>query len=647
MNARRAGIAAVWFGVAVCWTAPALAANSNGIAVIIGNRDYRGAIPTVDFAVNDADAFREFTIRVLGFEPGNILDLRNASEGEMRSAFGTSENHRGRLWRMLDPAGNSDVVVFFSGHGVPGLNDRRAYLLPVDADPNVPEINGYPLDTLYENLGQMNARSVMVFIDACFSGQSFGGPLIQASGLGVSPTVPSGDGALVSLAAAQADQVAVWDAETRHGLFTRFLLEALYGAADGRDTGNGDGDVTLSEVKAYLDMYMTRTAQGMGRDQTAVQQGAGERVLAALGAYEKDAEIARLREKMAEAESLLSEARAEIRELRAGADHAAFALDIRNIAPTQEREGEELNLIITGEITNLTGEPQAIPRLRAAILDAQSRELFAWTFESPWTEIGAGQTTGFTTRVPNPPENARGVAVTFLDELAQAQAELTEEQRIRRQSQQQVTLLEQQLLSLREQMQSLEAALLAAEAREYELQSTIETLGQRLNASLAKRVEELARAEEIPRFRAEMFERLRTRVGSHPDVTVVGDRFVFQSEELFNVGTTVVRTEGQLQLAILASLVIEIAEQIPDDIDWVLHVDGHTDARPISTPAFSSNWELSTARAVSVVRFLISRGVPQNRLAATGFGEFQPLDERLAEDAYRRNRRIEINLAQR
>ena len=226
-------------------------------------------------------------------------------------------------------------------------------------------------------------------------------------------------------------------------------------------------------------------------------------------------------------------------------------------------------------------------------------------------------------------------------DLEQTRVELTEEQRLSQQALQQVALLNQQLLSLRQQLQSLQDALLAAEARDAEQLVTIENLGQRLNAALAQRVEELTR------YRSEFFGRLRQLLGSRADVTIVGDRFVFQSEVLFNVGEAVLGREGELQLSRLASALIEISGQIPDDIDWVVRVDGHTDVQPIATPAFPSNWELSTARAVSVVKFLILRGVPQHRLAATGFGEFQPLDPALTEEAYRRNRRIEIKLTER
>jgi chemotaxis protein MotB len=179
------------------------------------------------------------------------------------------------------------------------------------------------------------------------------------------------------------------------------------------------------------------------------------------------------------------------------------------------------------------------------------------------------------------------------------------------------------------------------EAENEEKEVQIADLGRRLNAALATKVQELAR------FRSDFFGRLRELLGDRQDIRVVGDRFVFQSEVLFASGSAELEPEGRKQLSQLASALAEIAATIPEDIDWVLRVDGHTDRRPISTPEFPSNWELSTARAISVVKFLIIRGIGPNRLAATGFGQFQPLDTGSDEIAFRRNRRIELKLTQR
>ena len=153
--------------------------------------------------------------------------------------------------------------------------------------------------------------------------------------------------------------------------------------------------------------------------------------------------------------------------------------------------------------------------------------------------------------------------------------------------------------------------------------------------------------QELAKYRSEFFGRLREVLGNRPDIQIVGDRFVVQSEVLFDTGQATLETDGRQQLASLAKTLAEIAATIPPGLDWVLRVDGHTDARPIQTLRFPSNWELSTARALSVVKFLIAQGITPNRLVGAGFGEFHPLDPRDDEIAYRRNLRIEFMLTQR
>jgi len=242
--------------------------NKRAVAVIIGNKDYIGRIPTVEFAANDADAFRAFVVDVLGYDKDNIIDLRNATKAQLESAFGNRVTHEGKLWRYLDPKGRSDVVVFYSGHGVPGLKDKRGYILPVD--------------TLFDNLSRLKTKSISVFLDACFSGDSQRGMLVRAtSGITISPKLPTRTPAKMSIiTAAQGDQVASWDFKAKHGMFTRHLLDALYGKADKGEYGNGDGKVALSEVKEYLDEFMTRAARReYGRHQNAWVNGEGDRVL--------------------------------------------------------------------------------------------------------------------------------------------------------------------------------------------------------------------------------------------------------------------------------------------------------------------------------------------------------------------------------
>lgn len=226
-------------------------------------------------------------------------------------------------------------------------------------------------------------------------------------------------------------------------------------------------------------------------------------------------------------------------------------------------------------------------------------------------------------------------------QLAEVQEKLSKEQTVSAQAQRQVDLLNQQIASLRDELKRLNEALDAADLKAEEQNAQIADLGRRLNRALAAKVEELSR------YRSEFFGRLREVLSSRSDIQIVGDRFVFQSEVLFDSGSAEINPEGREELATLARELLDIARQIPDDVDWILQVNGHTDIRPIQTREFPSNWELSSARAISVVKYLISRGVPPERLAAAGYAQYQPIDARHDEIAYRRNRRIEMKLTNR
>jgi len=222
---------------------------------------------------------------------------------------------------------------------------------------------------------------------------------------------------------------------------------------------------------------------------------------------------------------------------------------------------------------------------------------------------------------------------TLTGDLAQ-QVELTDEQAA------QVAILNQQLSALRSQLAALEEALEASEARDSDSQARIADLGSRLNLALAQRVQDLSR------YRSDFFGRLRQILGDRSDIRVVGDRFVFQSEVLFASGEAGIEAGGADALTSMAQAIVELEQEIPEDINWVIRIDGHTDRRPISTPRYPSNWELSAARAIAVAKFLIAQGVSPNRLVAAGFGEFQPIDPADTEQAYRRNRRIEFKLTE-
>lgn len=204
-----------------------------------------------------------------------------------------------------------------------------------------------------------------------------------------------------------------------------------------------------------------------------------------------------------------------------------------------------------------------------------------------------------------------------------------------------VDLLNQQLIALRRQIAALQEALGAAEAKDKESQARISDLGARLNVVLARQV------QELQRYRSDFFGRLRELLRDRKDIRVVGDRFVFQSEVLFPSGQATMTPEGLAAIDQLATAIVELERSIPKEIDWALQVDGHTDVRPIASAQFPSNWELSSARATSVVKYLISRGVPPKRLVAAGYGEFQPLEAGDSEEILRRNRRIELKLTNR
>jgi chemotaxis protein MotB len=233
-------------------------------------------------------------------------------------------------------------------------------------------------------------------------------------------------------------------------------------------------------------------------------------------------------------------------------------------------------------------------------------------------------------QAPAPADTGNGTAAINLEKEATARAVA------------QIENLNEQIRALRNQIGALQDALGASEEKTKGSQLQIADLGQRLNVALAQRVQELSR------YRSDFFGKLRDILGNRPDIHVVGDRFVFQSELFFDSGTASLRPEGKAELDQVASAVLDLEKQIPSDIKWVLRVDGHTDARPLGpASAFKSNWELSAARAISVVQYLISKGVSPQRLVAAGFGEFQPIDPGATDEALSRNRRIELKLTER
>src|SRR3984893_499936 len=296
----------------------------------------------------------------------------------------------------------------------------------------------------------------------------------------------------------------------------------------------------------------------------------------------------------------------------------------------------------------VTGKDAALARLNAQIAELMQLLSMEKTGKASLEEILTTLRANLTT-AEGERDRFKGLYEGLGSGAADAQGKVTAlggqldaEKQISARALAQVELLNQQIAALRRQLAALEDALEASEKKDKEAQGRIADLGQRLNVALAQRVQELSR------YRSEFFGRLRAILGNRPDIRIVGDRFVFQSEVFFDTGQATLLPEGRAELDKVAGALIDLDKQIPGEIAWVLRVDGHTDVRPIlNSPVFKSNWELSSARAISVVQYLVSLGVPAQRLVAAGFAEFQPLDTAATEDAYKRNRRIELKLTER
>lgn len=228
-------------------------------------------------------------------------------------------------------------------------------------------------------------------------------------------------------------------------------------------------------------------------------------------------------------------------------------------------------------------------------------------------------------------------------QIAALTGELDAERQVSARALSQVELLNQQIAALRRQIAAIETALEASETKDRESQTQIADLGRRLNVALAQRVQELSR------YRSDFFGRLRQILGERDDIRVVGDRFIFQSEVLFDTGSDEINPDGSVQLDKLGDAVLQLVGEIPEEIPWVLQVNGHTDKRPITGTGgrFASNWELAAARAISVVTFLQEKGIPPEHLVAAGYGEFQPIEAGDTDEVLARNRRIELKLTER
>ncbi|MDB5524606.1 MAG: hypothetical protein JWM58_2369 [Rhizobium sp.] len=246
------------------------------------------------------------------------------------------------------------------------------------------------------------------------------------------------------------------------------------------------------------------------------------------------------------------------------------------------------------------------------------------------------------TRLQQMLDQGTGTADSDKARIGALSGELTQQKEASERALNQVELLNQQIAALRAQIAAVEQALQVSESKDKSSQTQIADLGRRLNVALAQRV------QELNRYRSDFFGRLREILSDRENIRIVGDRFVFQSEVLFPSGGADLNDAGKNEMAKLATALLDLAREIPPEISWVLRVDGHTDNVQLSgNGRYADNWELSSARATSVVKFLISKGVPANRLVAAGFGEFQPIAEGDGDEARNQNRRIELKLTER
>ena len=315
-------------------------------------------------------------------------------------------------------------------------------------------------------------------------------------------------------------------------------------------------------------------------------------------------------------------------------EREAGAVLSADLARTQAQleMAENQNSLLTAQLSSLT----------AQLTDEKTKTT---TLENTLATERLRLTTELTTLSAQTAEQARELEQMSksLDQktqsLKQAATDLSAEQKQSEQARLEIDRLTAAMQSLRSELTRLRTLLSEKQEQSKKDKIAIANLGKELNAALANKV------QELQRFRSEFFGRLRTILEGRSDVKVVGDRFVFQSEVLFAPGQASINPEGQAQLGQIADAIMQIIADIPSDIPWILQVEGHTDDIPVSG-VYTDNWDLSTERALSVVRFMVDRGVPSERLAATGYGEFQPITSGKTDSDRQKNRRIELKLTQ-
>jgi len=251
--------------------------NNNGIAVIIGNQNYTHPdVPDIDFAFNDAKTMKKYLINMLGYKEANIIYIENAKKSDFETIFGTNEYFKGKLFNWVKP-NQSDVFIYYSGHGAPDLGNKKAYFMPSNSDPNYVKINGYSLDVFYQNLEKIKAKSMTLVLDACFSGGSQQGMLIKnASPMYIEVETPIFQNKFNLFASAKGDQIASWFPKGKHSLFTYYFLRAIRGEAD----KNRNRKITVSEIDNFLKDNVQHMARRLyGREQTPVVKGIKNNVI--------------------------------------------------------------------------------------------------------------------------------------------------------------------------------------------------------------------------------------------------------------------------------------------------------------------------------------------------------------------------------
>jgi chemotaxis protein MotB len=418
-------------------------------------------------------------------------------------------------------------------------------------------------------------------------------------------------------------------------------------------------DRDLQETRAARDAtaqelaVRRREAEALGRDlvaeraarQATAQELAQARATAARDLEDRRREAAALAAELAQARAGLEAARRDLAALRAEAERLDQTVTADR-ATIQARLSDIAGL--TQQIAALQALRDQLERQAQQALDRAEGEARRRASVEQARDEALALLRGEQARVAQA-EQGRAAAAQLATEAnrraaeeerrrAAAEAQAGEHGRLSESARAQVALLTRQLEALRAEMSRVAGALDAAEDAGRDKDAQIVALGQRLNVALA------ARVEELQQYRSDFFGRLRAVLGERPEVRIVGDRFVFQSEVLFPVGSAEMSAAGQQQMRELGTVLLELSRHFPADLGWLLRVDGHADRSPIRGGGRNANWELSAARALAVARLLIDAGLPANRVAAAAFGDTQPLDDRDTPDALARNRRIELRL---